>query len=74
MFINTRCDHNVIDHNQDIDGRFIMINIEIGEFTYTIINLYVPNEDKTRNTFFKHLTNKISDLNKGFILVAGDFN
>ena len=43
----------LIDEYKDNEGRLLLINVEINNVIYTIINVYAPNSMKKRNTFFK---------------------
>ena len=44
-----------MDENKDNKGRLLLINVEINNAIYTIINIYAPNNMNKRNTFFKQV-------------------
>ena len=58
--------------NYDPVGRYIVLNLTIGDQQFCIINVYAPNDIKERKNFFNgldcHLTGQ-----KQFILTS-DFN
>ena len=72
ILFNSQLQHKVTGFNYDSVGRYIVINLTIGEQQFCIINVYAPNNIKERKIFFngldRHLTGR-----KQFIL-TGDFN
>ena len=57
----------------DEDGRYIIANIETDKECYTLVNIYAPNDPKLRNSFFKHINEKLSERSIGSIIIGGDF-
>jgi hypothetical protein len=57
--------YNSWSHN-DNDGRILLINIEIDENIFTLVNLYANNVEKNRNAFFK----KVNKENMGFLVFS----
>jgi len=62
-------------HNDDF-GRMLLLNIEINNKLYTIVNIYAPNTISERVLFFKQLDIFINTyaLNKTHLMIGGDFN
>lgn len=56
----------------DPEGRFVIINITINNYSLTIGNLYGPNTDDP--SFFQNFFSSISNLSNCPIIIAGDFN
>ena len=54
IWIRKDLEYKVINSLSDKDGRIIMINIEIEDKIYTLVNIYAPNSPKARNSFFKN--------------------
>ena len=52
----------------------MLINIEIDENIFTLVNLYANNVDKNRNVFFKKENNFIENYAIGILIVGGDLN
>ena len=52
IWIKSRLNFKIIDQYKDSEGRFILVNIEIDDNIYTLVNLYAPNNCKIRNTVF----------------------
>ena len=42
---------------RDVDGRYLIVKLEINEYTYCIANVYAPNNDQP--SFFNDVFNKI---------------
>jgi hypothetical protein len=55
-------------------GRILLINIEIDENIFTLVNLYANNIEKNRNAFFKKVNNFIENYAIGILIVGGDLN
>ena len=65
----------VLCHKNDSQGRLDINEIKIEDEVYTLINVYAPNEDNERITFFEALsTNIASNLSNANLIMAGDFN
>ena len=73
ILIHSSICHNVLNVYRDTYGRLI-VNVEIDQVTYSLVNIYAPNYQGDRNIFFKQLLEKISQHAQGLILWAGDFN
>ena len=64
----------IIDFHKDKNGRYLLLNIEFDTNVYSILNIYAPNDQRLRNTFFKDIDLLLKDKSMGIKLVAGDFN
>ena len=64
--------HSIIYEEYCQEGNFVILVCTIFLNTYTIINIYGPNED--RPSFFHCLNKKLEELNDENIIIAGDFN
>lgn len=60
------------DSISDPQGRYVAINCDINNITYTIINVYAPNKSQAK--FLKSVQKKISSFSNGSVLWCGDFN
>lgn len=60
----------------DPEGRFIVLQIELGEEVLTLINIYAPTqlEGIEQALFFERLNNVVDDLEVSDIFMGGDFN
>ena len=67
---------NVISSHSDHHGRLILLNIEINEQVYTLVNVYTPNDIHERIVFFRQIMCFINAhaINKSKLIIAGDFN
>ena len=57
---------------RDIEGRFIIMKLEIEGYTYCVCNLYAPNED--RHDFFENIFDIIREMDCIHVIIGGDFN
>lgn len=55
IWIKKNVEFKLIDEYKDNEGRLLLINVEINNAIYTIINIYAPNNMNKRNTFFKQV-------------------
>ena len=68
--------YKVIDIHRCDSGRMLLINLDINGDTYTIVNVYSPNDLKQRIAFIENLGKCIDQkaLNVKNLLIGGDFN
>jgi len=67
---------NILSKRVDNDGRIILLNMEINDEPYTLINLYAPNTEKERKQLFKKVDkwlNVYAEM-KEKCIISGDFN
>ncbi len=74
VLISNSAPVTVIDHQQTDDGRVVLVNIEVNDSMYTVVNVYAPNKGRDREQFFEKLSQWIADHHKGLIIMGGDFN
>ena len=74
IWIKKNVEFKLIDEYKDNEGRLLLINVEINNAIYTIINIYTPNNMNKRNTFFKQVDRSINEHSIGQIILAGDYN
>ena len=65
---------NIIDVNEYVEGRGILLNITVDDTALSIFNIYAPNDMKSRNIFFKEAKTWCSKKQIGALIVGGDFN
>ena len=62
-------------HTNDDQGRLDINEIIIEDEVYTLINVYAPNDDNERITFFEAISTNIeSNLSNANLIMARDFN
>ena len=74
IWIKKNVEFKLIDEYKDNEGRLLLINVEINNAIYTIINIYAPNNMKKRNTVFKQVDRFINEYSIGQIILARDYN
>lgn len=48
-------DVQVNNVKRSIGGRKLLLNLEIHEYKFTVVNIYAPNDNQNRINFFKKL-------------------
>lgn len=74
IWFKKNLNYKIITQHIDGEGRLLLINVEIDDSIFTIVNVYAPNKTKTRNTFFKSVKSFIDQYCLGQIVIGGDFN
>jgi len=66
----------IIDYHSDDNGRQIILNIKLKNKMLSVVNVYAPNLEKDRITFFSNLSRWIESKSKSIndIICGGDFN
>ena len=72
ILFSPRTNHKIIYEDYCPEGNYALIVVTILSNTYTIINLYGPNED--RPAFFRHIKQKLDELPYENVIIGGDFN
>lgn len=74
IFLKKELNFNIIDYHTDVNGRFIIINTEIANSVYTLVNIYAFNDMKSRDNFFQSLHKLLNEFTQGLKIIAGDYN
>ena len=72
ILISNRCQSEIHYVKIDVNGRYIIMDITIGEQRVTLVNIYGPNRDDT--DFFNNLMDQIEELPNDHRIIGGDFN
>ena len=72
ILLNNNFEYKVEKINSDVNGNYIILDINIEGKKFTLINLYGPNDDKPK--FYKELRQKYKTLNNDNIIICGDWN
>ena len=56
------------------DGRILILDIEIDDEQFALVNIYAPNEIQALIKFFKRLEEMLQSLESHRIVLGGDFN
>ena len=72
LLFNNNFNPEVIKYLADANGRFIIADIKVSNESYTIANIYDPNEDDP--IFFKQIGDYLIDFGCENIIAGGDFN
>ena len=72
VLINPRLEHIAKQTKCDNEGRILNILVEVDDHTFNVVNIYAPQTDKERQTFYANLNDFISADHEN--IIAGDFN
>ena len=72
ILISNRCQSEIHYVKIDVNGRYIIMDITIGEQRVTLVNTYGPNRDDI--DFFNNLMDQIEELPNDHRIIGGDFN
>ena len=64
--------HKILHEEYCQEGNFVLMVCTIFQSTYTLVNIYGPNDD--RPSFFHMLSEKLEDVDGENIIIGGDFN
>ena len=73
IFFNTNFQYKIHKITKDLEGKYIILDIEIHSKRYTILNLYGPS-DRDSPSFFEDILDKLEDMNNESIIIGGDWN
>ena len=72
VLLNNNFEHKVERGNSDVNGNYIILDINIEEQNITSINLYGPNDDKPN--FYKEIRQICNAFQNDKIIICGDWN
>ena len=72
ILLNNNFEYKVEKVISDINGNYIILDINIEGTKFTLINLYGPNNYKPN--FYKELRRKYNSLNNDNVIMCGDWN
>ena len=72
ILVNSRVQHDILYKEQCPEGNYILCVIKLHGSTFTLLNIYGPNEDKP--SFFRHLGERLQNISCENLIVGGDFN
>lgn len=72
ILFNNDFEYKIIKSKHDMNGNFIVVDLEIEGKRLTLINLYGPNEDSPE--FYIKLAEIIEEYDNDTLIMCGDFN
>ena len=72
ILLNNNFEHKVERVNSDVNGNYIILDINIEGQKFTLVNLYGPNDDKPK--FYKEIRQKYNAFQNDKIIICGDWN
>lgn len=71
--VNNNCEFKSLNVIQDDSGNYLILDVEIEDIPFILINIYGPNNDRPQ--FYSELKSKIEDIyTSQHIILGGDFN
>ena len=70
VLIHSSVSHKVINTHCDTLGRIIILNVEINEQGYSLINVYAPNSRKDRSSFLSNYPKVLLSMRKALFYYA----
>ena len=74
ILIHKTFDCAITNFKLDENGRYVLLNLEIENSQYTLINVYANNDSKNRNIFFQTISSLIENNSEGSLIIGGDMN
>ena len=72
ILLNNNFERKVERVNSDVNGNYIILDINIEGQKFTLVNLYGPNDDKPK--FYKEIRQKYNVFQNDKIIICGDWN
>lgn len=72
ILVRKGVDLKVVEAQTAFEGRFLMLEVKIGEFNFLLANFYGPNEDD--DSFYIQAFEKVESKDNPNMILAGDFN
>ena len=72
ILFNNNFEHNIKNVTTDDNGNMLVLDLEIGEYRTTLINLYGPNTDDPK--FYNDIATILKDIDNTHSILCGDWN
>ena len=72
ILFNTNFEYKILSVHKDTEGNMLSVDINIGEISITLINIYGPNRDSP--DFFGKIKAIIETSNQMYTIICGDLN
>ena len=72
ILFNNNFEFKVLKEKRDLNGNYLVLDIEIDKQKLTLLSLYGPNTDSPN--FFEQIINVIEDFRNENYIICGDFN
>ena len=72
ILLNNNFEYKVKRVKNDDNGNFLILDLEIGEYNISLINLYGPNNDDPG--FYDDICTALNDLDNTHAILCGDWN
>ena len=70
VLLNTNFEYNIMSVSKDVDGNMIVLDLNIGDISIKLLNIYAQNKDSPE--FFNHIIDIIESNIQTYILLCGD--
>lgn len=76
ILIKKALPHKILRQAKDTDGRILLLDVEIGDTTYTIGSVYAPTQDKPQlqASFLDELERLLDTMTSENLIIGGDLN
>ena len=76
IMLPSNLSYNINETVKDKDGRFIMLDIDIDDINYILVNVYAPTRDhkKEQITFIDYVKEQVTQHSEKNMILAGDYN
>ena len=76
ILLDKKYDYIIREVKKDTKGRLLLVNIEINNENFILINVYAPTKDnsKEQKQFFEDVSDILEDYTGCNIIIGGDFN
>ena len=72
ILLNTNFEYSIISIYKDKEGNMITLDLNFGDTSIKLINIYAPNKDSPE--FFEKVKDILNSNKQTFIMIVGDFN
>lgn len=69
---NNNFEFKVVKEKKDINGNYLVLDVIVEKFRFTLVSLYGPNSDTP--DFFENIMSIIDDFDNESYIICGDFN
>ena len=69
VLLSTNFEYNIMSVSKDVDGNMIVLDLNIGDISIKLLNIYAPNKDSPES--FNHIRYIIESISKLIYFYVG---
>ena len=72
ILFNNNFEFNILKEKRDINGNYLVLDINVDKINFTLVSIYGPNDDNPQ--FYENIMSIVEEFGNENFIICGDFN